>query len=148
MWVFSAMIFVVGAGLGLFMQILVLAVQNSVEMRDMGVATSSVTFFRTLGGAVGSAMLGAVLIQREKIALPSAVRSFGPVDGPLHAFTSGIDRCYEVAIPVAVLSIGLSFLLREVKLRSGPAANVMGEGDVLPAGESAAAANPVGADGI
>jgi len=55
---------VVGVGLGLCMQSLILAVQNSVELRDLGAGTSAVTFFRTLGGSFGVAILGAVLSSR------------------------------------------------------------------------------------
>ena len=54
-------ILVFGAGLGLFMQVLVLVVQNAAPMKQMGVATSSVTFFRSMGGAIGASALGAVL---------------------------------------------------------------------------------------
>ncbi len=52
------MMFVVGAGLGLFMQTLILAVQNSIPYEYMGIGTAAVTFFRTLGGAIGAAVLG------------------------------------------------------------------------------------------
>jgi hypothetical protein len=52
---------VVGAGLGLVMQVLVLAVQNAVHFRDMGVATSSSQFFRSMGGTVGTAVFGTIL---------------------------------------------------------------------------------------
>ena len=54
-------ILVFGLGLGLFMQVLTLVVQNAVPMRQLGVATSSVTFFRSMGGAIGASALGAVL---------------------------------------------------------------------------------------
>jgi EmrB/QacA subfamily drug resistance transporter len=57
----SLYILVFGLGLGLFMQVLTLVVQNAVPMRQMGVATSSVTFFRSMGGAIGASALGAVL---------------------------------------------------------------------------------------
>lgn len=53
--------FVLGAGLGMLMQNLVLVVQNSIEVRNLGVATSAVTFFRSLGGTVGVSVLGSVL---------------------------------------------------------------------------------------
>ena len=53
-----------GAGLGLTMQTIVTAVQNSVERRDMGAATSSTTFFRQMGGSIGAAVFGAVLSSR------------------------------------------------------------------------------------
>jgi len=64
-------VFVFGAGLGLFMQVLVIAVQNSVERRDLGVGTSSVTFFRSMGGTVGASAFGAVLINRLGVELPA-----------------------------------------------------------------------------
>src|SRR5215210_1082624 len=56
--------FVFGAGLGLTMQVVVTAVQNSVERRHMGTATASVTFFRSMGGAIGVALFGAILNTR------------------------------------------------------------------------------------
>ena len=52
---------VLGAGLGMLMQNLVLVVQNSIEVRNLGVATSAVTFFRSLGGTVGVSVLGSIL---------------------------------------------------------------------------------------
>ncbi|MDJ0376799.1 MDR family MFS transporter [Cryobacterium sp. PH31-L1] len=53
--------FILGAGVGMVMQNLVLVVQNTVEVRHLGVATSSVTFFRSLGGAVGVSVMGSIL---------------------------------------------------------------------------------------
>jgi len=53
--------FILGAGVGMVMQNLVLVVQNSIEVRHLGVATSSVTFFRSLGGAVGVSVMGSIL---------------------------------------------------------------------------------------
>ena len=52
--------FVLGLGLGLVMQVLVVAVQNAVDYEDLGVATSGATLFRSIGGSLGTAMLGAV----------------------------------------------------------------------------------------
>lgn len=147
-WVISAMIFVVGAGLGLFMQTLVLAVQNAVTAQDMGVGTSAVTFFRTLGGAIGSAVLGAVLIEHERTVRVVDVARFGPVAGPLHAFTSGMDRAFLYAVPVAALAFATSFALREVRLRGAAAVNPLGEGEVQPAAASAGAVVPSPADGV
>ena len=63
-------ILVFGAGLGLFMQVLTLVVQNAVPMKQMGVATSSVTFFRSMGGAIGASALGAVLTAGIAAELP------------------------------------------------------------------------------
>ena len=127
-WTLSGIIFVVGFGLGLFMQTTVLATQNSVESTDMGVATSSVTFFRTLGGAIGASVLGAVLIAQEKatsaheVATATAAhggnRALGTSIGLQHAFVNGMDRAYLWAIPAAVLGFVVALFLREVKLRS------------------------------
>jgi EmrB/QacA subfamily drug resistance transporter len=63
-WRLAIFAIVVGAGLGLSMQTIVIALQNAVEFRDMGVATSSNTFFRSLGGAFGTALFGTVLSNR------------------------------------------------------------------------------------
>ena len=68
--VVSLDILVFGLGLGLFMQVLMLVVQNAVPMGQMGVATSSVTFFRSMGGAIGASALGAVLTAGIAAELP------------------------------------------------------------------------------
>ena len=57
LWLICLMIFVLGAGLGFVMQVLVLAVQNAVDPREVGVATSSSNYFREIGAAVGTAWL-------------------------------------------------------------------------------------------
>src|ERR1019366_5922394 len=59
-WVMAAYMFVFGVGLGLVMQVLVVAVQNAVSYEDLGVATSSATFFRVIGGSFGTAVFGAI----------------------------------------------------------------------------------------
>ncbi len=63
-WQLSIYAIIVGAGLGLSMQTIVIALQNSVDFADMGVATSSNTFFRSLGSVFGTALFGAVLNNR------------------------------------------------------------------------------------
>ena len=60
-WLVSIYMFLLGAGVGMVMQNLVLVVQNDVPTRDLGVASSSINFFRTIGGTVGVSALGAVL---------------------------------------------------------------------------------------
>ena len=62
--VLSIYAILVGAGLGLSMQTIVIALQNSVDFQDMGIATSSNTFFRSLGGAFGTAIFGTILSNR------------------------------------------------------------------------------------
>ena len=65
---------VVGAGIGLVMQVLVVAVQNAVPQRQLGTATSSSTFFRSIGGAFGVAVFGAIFINRLAVNLPNTFR--------------------------------------------------------------------------
>ncbi len=60
----TAAMFVTGLGLGLVMQVLVLAVQNAVDYAELGVATSGATLFRSMGGALGTAVLGAIFTNR------------------------------------------------------------------------------------
>jgi len=117
-WVLAGMLFVVGVGLGLFMQTLILAVQNAIPYEYMGTGTAAVTFFRTLGGAIGAAVMGAILLEQENTNVVADVHRYGPTIGPLQAFTHGMDKAFLYALPVAILAFLLSFLLREVKLRS------------------------------
>jgi EmrB/QacA subfamily drug resistance transporter len=64
LWYVGIGMFLVGAGVGMSMQNLVLAVQNSVSLKDIGAASSTVAFFRSLGGTIGVSVLGAVLARR------------------------------------------------------------------------------------
>ena len=88
-WQLSIYAIMVGAGLGLSMQTIVIALQNSVDFRDMGVATSSNTFFRSLGSVFGTAIFGTILTNRVAHYLtlnftelaaknPGAVANFDP----------------------------------------------------------------------
>jgi EmrB/QacA subfamily drug resistance transporter len=63
-WQVALYAFAFGAGLGLTMQTMVTAIQNSVDFRDMGVATASATFFRQIGASIGTAIFGTVLTSR------------------------------------------------------------------------------------
>ena len=137
-------ILIFGAGLGLFMQVLTLVVQNSVPMRQMGVATSSVTFFRSMGGAIGASALGAILTARLAYELPryvpkadlagggdkvtqlvqspdtlDALKHSNPAlhEGIIQAYAHSIDRLFLVAVPVSVLSVIAALFIRQVKLR-------------------------------
>ena len=88
-WQLSIFSILVGAGLGLSMQTIVIALQNSVDFKDMGIATSSNTFFRSLGSVFGTAIFGTILTNRLAFYLednfknlatsnPSAVQGFDP----------------------------------------------------------------------
>ena len=63
-WQIAIFAVIIGGGLGLSMQTIVIALQNAVDFKDLGIATSSNTFFRTLGGAFGTAIFGTILSDR------------------------------------------------------------------------------------
>ncbi|HSV67143.1 MAG TPA: MFS transporter [Mycobacteriales bacterium] len=89
-----------GAGLGFTMQTIMTAVQNSIELRDMGAATSAVTFFRSMGGAIGTAVFGAVLSNR--LAHHLAVGFAGGPRGagmPGGEVTGNITAIQQIPIP-------------------------------------------------
>ncbi len=147
----SVYVLVFGAGLGLFIQVLTLIVQNAAPMSQMGVATSSVTFFRSMGGAIGASALGAVLAAGIKSEFPKflppatlagggdkvaqlvqspsvldALKRSNPAlhEGIIQAYSHAIDRLFVVAIPVSVLSVVAALFIRQVQLRAsngGPA---------------------------
>ncbi|MGW6443164.1 MDR family MFS transporter [Lentzea sp. NPDC055074] len=73
LWIVGAAMAVVGIGVGMTMQNLVLAVQNSVPLSELGAASASVTFFRSLGGTIGVSVLGAVLANRVTADLSAAL---------------------------------------------------------------------------
>ncbi|HVB90734.1 MAG TPA: MFS transporter [Acidimicrobiales bacterium] len=142
-WVMAAYMFVFGVGLGLIMQVLVVAVQNAVSYQDLGVATSSATFFRMIGGSFGTAVFGAIFanVLRSKLAPtlsalprtggpPSNVTSLDPL--VLHklaqsapqifgkvivAITATVQIVFLVAVPIAFVAFLLSWLLPELELR-------------------------------
>jgi EmrB/QacA subfamily drug resistance transporter len=92
---------IVGAGIGLVMQVLVIAAQNAVDQRDLGVATSSVAFFRSLGGALGVALFGAILANRLTANLAAALPA-GGAGLDLSAIRQSPDRI--AALPPALHS--------------------------------------------
>ncbi|MGW6602467.1 DHA2 family efflux MFS transporter permease subunit [Streptomyces sp. NPDC055036] len=139
-WVMSGYLFVFGAGLGLVMQILVLAVQNSVSYQDLGVATSGATFFRSIGASFGVAVFGTIFsnLLHGKInavlagkalppgvapadisADPQAVALLPPALRPpvLNAFSTSITDVFLYAAPVVLLAFVVSWFLKEDKLR-------------------------------
>jgi EmrB/QacA subfamily drug resistance transporter len=129
---------VLGLGLGLVMQVLILAVQNAVAYENLGVATSGATLFRSMGGALGTAILGAIFAGRltHELAarLPPAVGGRADTAGaldpaalerlpaPIHegfvgAFTSALSTIFLVAAVVAAVAFLLSWLIEERPLR-------------------------------
>jgi EmrB/QacA subfamily drug resistance transporter len=138
-------ILIFGLGLGLFMQVLTLVVQNAVPMKELGVATSSVTFFRSMGGAIGASALGAVLTAGITAELPrylppaalaatgdkagaligspaqlDALKRTHPAihEGIIQAYSHAIDRLFLVAVPVSILSVIAALFINQVRLRT------------------------------
>jgi EmrB/QacA subfamily drug resistance transporter len=127
---------VLGMGLGMVMQVLVLAVQNSVPYEQLGVATSGATLFRSIGGSLGTAVLGAVFSNRLASALagdlpsgaaanlgsldPSGLQRLpAPVrDAYLTGFTDSIELVFLVAAGVMLVAFLLSWLIPERPLRT------------------------------
>jgi MFS family permease len=145
----SLFMFIVGLGLGATMQVLILAVQNAVEMKDMGVATTSSTFFRSLGQTFGAAIMGAILtnqltshlktnagpspalapvrdhgmqiLQSEGLMakLPQAVQHV-----LIHSFTQALSTVFMVGAILSLIAWFASWFLKEHKLRSMAPADV------------------------
>lgn len=91
-WFAGLSMYVMGAGLGFTMQVLITVVQNSVDRSDMGVATSSVAFFRSMGGAFGTALFGAILSSRLTVHIADAMQGL-----PAGAASSSGAKVAEVA---------------------------------------------------
>ena len=133
-WYAGLSMYLFGAGLGLTLQIMIVVVQNSVGREDIGVATSSVTFFRQMGGSFGTALFGAILTSRlathlgdvlpgaaadqvdtnntEAIrVLPAQVRVLVQ-----EAFSRSIDEMFLTALPIVVIAGLLALFIKEVPL--------------------------------
>jgi hypothetical protein len=133
------MIFVLGAGLGLVMQTIVLAVQNSVDPHELGTATSANNFFREIGAAVGVALFSTIFTGRltdrltgvfagapEAAAGAAGVDSLTPAavsalpdqlqDGVVDAFADALAPAFWYLVPLLAAGFVLTLFLREVKL--------------------------------
>jgi len=138
-------VLVFGIGLGAFMATLTLIVQNAVPMRQMGVATSAVTFFRSMGGAIGASTFGAILTARivyefsrflppaalskgndktsQLVSSPDALHALKRTDAALHegiiqAYSHAIDRVFLVGMFVALLAVLVACFVTQTKLRT------------------------------
>ena len=139
-WLTAVFMAMIGAGMGLTMQVMVLAVQNSVDYRDLGVATSAATFFRSIGGSLGVAVFGTIFANRLASELArsgaplgklgaaaahltpaqlKAMKAHQPVlfDHFLHAFSNALHTVFYAGVPFAAVGIVLALMLREVPLR-------------------------------
>jgi EmrB/QacA subfamily drug resistance transporter len=119
-----------GAGLGTVMPVMILAVQNAVDQRDLGTATSAATFSRSMGGSFGVAAFGAILTSRLASQLPgvdaealqaspSQLRAMPPAarQAVVEAVANSLHVVFLAAIPVALAAFLVVLFLRERPLR-------------------------------
>lgn len=157
----SVYMFVLGAGIGLCMQVLTIAVQNTVDYADLGTATSGVTFFRTLGSSFGTAVFGTIYANSLgpglKVAVAGAARATGrdpaglaaaaqspqgahaldpAASGPIvGAYTQALHTVFLWTVPVAAVGFVVALFLKQVRLRDTvrAASTDMGDGFASPA---------------
>ncbi|TPG33667.1 MDR family MFS transporter [Mycolicibacterium hodleri] len=155
-WQQSAYLFILGTGIGLCMQVLVLVVQNTSSFEDLGVATSGVTFFRTIGSSFGAAIFGSLfanfLAGRLGPALvssgapaqaaesPQALHQLSPAMATpiIDAYADSLGTVFLCAVPVAIVGFVVSLFLKEVPLREMDAVSAtdLGEGFGMPSTDS------------
>jgi len=139
----SVYLFGLGLSVGALMQNLVLAVQNTLSVREMGSGTATVAFFRTLGGTIGVTALGAVLAHSvydeivaglARIGFPADALAGGagavpdvhtipePIRGIVEdAYAAGVGEIFLLAVPMAFIALVATLFIKEVPLgrRSG-----------------------------
>ncbi|GGY85158.1 MFS transporter [Streptomyces geysiriensis] len=156
----SLYMFVLGTGIGLSMQVLTIAVQNTVDYADLGTATSGVTFFRTLGSSFGTAVFGTIYANtltpnlRDGVAAaagtgaadpavieraatsPEGVHRLPPeASAPIvGAYADTIQTVFLWTVPVAALGLLVALFLKQVQLRDSArlGSTDMGEGFASP----------------
>ena len=106
MVVVGVFLFVLGCGMGMTMQNLVLAVQNNVSPDNLGAATSTVTFFRSLGGAAGVSVLGAVLSNHVTDLIAKGLGALGIGAGASGGGSAGLANLNELPAPIAAIVRG------------------------------------------
>ncbi|MEU6372857.1 MDR family MFS transporter [Streptomyces sp. NPDC046909] len=162
-WLESLYMFVLGTGIGLCMQVLTIAVQNTVDYADLGTATSGVTFFRTLGSSFGTAVFGTIYANSLKPNLqdgvaraaqtgsgldPAALSKAATSPEGVHdlpsavaspiidAYADTLQTVFLWTVPVAALGFLVALFLKQVELRDSARAGStdMGEGFGQPSG--------------
>jgi EmrB/QacA subfamily drug resistance transporter len=146
---------VFGFGIGLTTQVLIIAVQNTVDYRDLGTATSGVTYFRSMGGSFGASIFGTILNNRlnSEVAASLADGTLSPrfpvrpvladptsvqrlphaLAAPfLHLYSVSLQTVYMIAAPIAFVGFVLTLFLREVPLRTATRTPESGEAAGLP----------------
>lgn len=151
-WEASAYMAVLGLGIGLGMQVLTIAVQNTVDYADLGVATSGVTFLRSIGSSFGAAIFGTVYanqltpklaalpvppgVDPRALQVPTALHALPEsVSAPvIKVYSDSLHVVFLAAAPVGLLAFALAFFLKEVPLRdtARAAAPDLGDGFAMP----------------
>ena len=143
-WLSSAYMLVLGAGIGASLQVLVVAVQNAVSYADLGAATGGTTFFRSIGGSFGTATFGAVFSNvlagdlaaaLHGLRLPPGVTAASGASpalldrlpaavhaGYVSGYATALQTVFLVAVPFGVLAFALSWTLKDVPLRTSTGA--------------------------
>lgn len=154
----SVYMLVLGTGVGMLMQNLVLAMQNVVPARELGAASANVAFFRSMGGAVGVSVMGAILGNRIAELLPARLLKAGiPLDalgghgGQLpeirllppgiraiveSSYSDGIAQVFLISAPIALIALVAVLLLKEVPLSTRTAAQQLAEDSVVAVRDS------------
>jgi EmrB/QacA subfamily drug resistance transporter len=149
LWQTAIYMLVLGFGLGMTMQVLVLAAQNAVPYELLGVATSGATLFRQVGGSIGVSIFGAIFANRlaanladaippgddlPAAATPGAIAGLPPTvhAAYLDAFAAALGPVFGVAAVVSLVGFLLTWLLREVPLRKSVAADGVAESFAMP----------------
>jgi hypothetical protein len=137
----SLYVIVLGAGMGMTMQVMVLSTQNAVPPTQIGTATAAVTFFRSLGGAFGTSLFGAVFIAGLShwipILVPGAAAagihvsgnfSMSPAElhafpphvqyGILDSFVRSLHTVFLIGVPIAAVMLVATLFLKQLPLRS------------------------------
>ncbi|MEU9951195.1 MFS transporter [Streptomyces sp. NPDC047939] len=145
-WHIAIFMFVMGLGIGMMMQNLVLATQNQVDPADLGSASSVVTFFRSLGGAIGVSALGAVMANRVTHYVKDGLTDLGPQGAALGhggtggggipdldslpapfrtvveaAYGHGVGDVFLYAAPAALVAFVITIFIKEVALKTNAA---------------------------
>ncbi|MFD3456095.1 MDR family MFS transporter [Streptomyces sp. NPDC058691] len=134
---------VLGAGMGFLMQITMLIAQNSVEMKDIGVGSSSSTLFRTIGGSFGVALFGAIFAHQVQDSMSASLGSAGEsaASGPaqmdmaslaklpeqvqqayFHAVANGTHHVFLWGAALSLIGFAAAFFVKEIPLRGAPSA--------------------------
>lgn len=154
-WHIAIFMFVMGLGIGMMMQNLVLATQNQVAPSDLGSASSVVTFFRSLGGAIGVSALGAVMANRVTHYVKDGLADLGPKGAALghggtggggipdldklpapfrtvveSAYGHGVGDVFLYAAPAALIAFLITIFIKEVALKTKAANDAPAEAEV------------------